>query len=470
MSISDPLTLLREFTIAKKAITLEGDHIVFGRTRFPRGAATAYRAGSGKKDYYSIDSVWGLLEKGGDKAAEYAKWCGAQGITVIAFLDRKNLLSYLRGEGDGSSANVDYAGVPQVKPVDEAGASMDVAMADGAEAASLPSALKPSRKREPTAEEAKAIEEAKEAFKQVLVKPIGAPIPDKPAAADEPAATDGPSADVAMGEAADEGGSAEPVAGDKGGKKKAKAGEGKAAADPAAAAAKHSMDGLKEAIALAKPFIRSDRELSSAIVKRERQMRSRSSSLLAPHAKSFPVLTAILDGFKKRNKAVMDLKDREARKSSKSGGGPSSAAAASSAAASSRSAASSSIPPLPAHLAAPKPKPSASSSSVPRPAPKGGGATGGKSGVGILVVPAAITAIVNMYNARKLLENDEYTPGVTSRALSTPLAHTPRRLDRSTARGGHMTSLAATWLASLLSHAASSAPPSPLSLSLLLTP
>ena len=37
----------------------------------------------------------------------------------------------------------------------------------------------------------------------------------------------------------------------------------------------------------------------------------------------------------------------------------------------------------------------------------------------------------------KLLENDEYTPGVTSRALSTPLAHTPRRLDRSTPHPHH---------------------------------
>ena len=41
-SLTDPLTLMREYTMAKKPITLDGDHIVFGRTRFPRKAKTAF--------------------------------------------------------------------------------------------------------------------------------------------------------------------------------------------------------------------------------------------------------------------------------------------------------------------------------------------------------------------------------------------------------------------------------------------
>ena len=43
MSFSDPLTLLREFTIAKNEASLVGEHIVFGTTRFPRAAPTAYK-------------------------------------------------------------------------------------------------------------------------------------------------------------------------------------------------------------------------------------------------------------------------------------------------------------------------------------------------------------------------------------------------------------------------------------------
>jgi len=32
-TLSDPLTLLREFTVAKEAVLLVGEHIVFGRVR-----------------------------------------------------------------------------------------------------------------------------------------------------------------------------------------------------------------------------------------------------------------------------------------------------------------------------------------------------------------------------------------------------------------------------------------------------
>ena len=47
-TLSDPLTLLRDYTMAKTPITLEGDHIVFGsKLRFARGAAVARRLGDG---------------------------------------------------------------------------------------------------------------------------------------------------------------------------------------------------------------------------------------------------------------------------------------------------------------------------------------------------------------------------------------------------------------------------------------
>ena len=63
-TLADPLTLLRDFTVEKKSITRDGDHIVFGRTRFLRSAPTAYRQSGGAKDFYTIDSVWSLLEQG----------------------------------------------------------------------------------------------------------------------------------------------------------------------------------------------------------------------------------------------------------------------------------------------------------------------------------------------------------------------------------------------------------------------
>ena len=79
MSLSDPLTLLREHTVAKKPITLEGEHVVFGgKLRFARKALTAFRASGGNKEHYAIDSVWSLLQ--GKAGAEYAKFVGEQKI------------------------------------------------------------------------------------------------------------------------------------------------------------------------------------------------------------------------------------------------------------------------------------------------------------------------------------------------------------------------------------------------------
>ena len=43
MSLSDPLTLLREFTTAKRKVVIDGEHIVFGKTRFAKDAPTAYK-------------------------------------------------------------------------------------------------------------------------------------------------------------------------------------------------------------------------------------------------------------------------------------------------------------------------------------------------------------------------------------------------------------------------------------------
>ena len=42
-TLSDPLTLLRRFTMTKQPVKLVGDYLVFGRVRFSRAAPTAYR-------------------------------------------------------------------------------------------------------------------------------------------------------------------------------------------------------------------------------------------------------------------------------------------------------------------------------------------------------------------------------------------------------------------------------------------
>jgi hypothetical protein len=430
MSIADPLTLLRDFTVAKKPITLEGDHIVFGRTRFPRGALTAYRQSAGSKDYYSLDAAWSLLQKGAKTNAQYAQWCGERGITPIGFRDRDALLEYLKGQSE-SSANVDYSGYTAVKPIvdGEGEAGEGAATAVGADG----KASKPGRRRELTAEEAVAIEEAKDIFKLVLAQPIGAPpLPAGTAAAAASAASVAPAEaggdaemqDAEMADAED----AEGGGGGEGGKKAAASGSAaKGKGGESSSGGKDSMGGLKEAIAAAKPFIRHDRERTGAIVKRERVMRSRTTMLLAPDSKAFPVVSQVLETFKQRNKRVLDAKDREARKAAQlkgsSGSSGAAAAASSSSAAKGKDASSgaagaaaaaaaggAAAAPPPQQLGAPRAAPHASSSS--RSGSRGGAAHGGKSTVGYIIVPPAITAIVNMYNARALFEHNQFTSGV----------------------------------------------------------
>lgn len=108
MSLSDPLTLLREFTITKRPIELQGEHLVFGSTRFARSAQTAYREKGGTGEYYAIDSLWFLLENVSEKHGIYVQKCSQQGVKPVSLPDRKLLLQYLNGEVSESSS-VDYA-------------------------------------------------------------------------------------------------------------------------------------------------------------------------------------------------------------------------------------------------------------------------------------------------------------------------------------------------------------------------
>jgi hypothetical protein len=420
-SLTDPLTLMREFAIAKKPIALEGEYIVIGRTRFPRAAKTAYRNTSTKDTFYQIDSVWSILQN--KKRAEYVQFCGLQNIPVVHLRDRKSLLDYLQG-GEADTQAIDYSQYVAVQPVsaEAAADAIDVA-ADGArpaEPSAAAASSKPStRPREPTAEEARQLEEGRKAFKRLLTQAQGA-------------AAGGGEAERAEGEAADAADAAAPVAAApmevddaaaEGGGGAAEGGGG-AAGDDESGAAKakgeqekgaagaRSGPSLKELIAEAKPYIRHDREQMGAAVRRERAMRSRSSILLAPTVKAFPVLSQVLDGFRKRNKMAIDMEEKAARKHAKHSDSTrrsappppgASAAGASAGAPPASGPAGHTIPPLPPHLGgavAPSKPPSggappsstAQPVRVPRPV-----ASGGK-GMAVIAVPGAITAIVNMFN------------------------------------------------------------------------
>ena len=124
-------------------------------------------------------------------------------------------------------------------------------------------------------------------------------------------------------------------------------------------------------------------------------MRSRKSVLLAPHAPSFPRVHEVLSNFRKKNKEAEDARKRKPRSSG--AGAP---------------------PPPPGSSSARAPPPSSSSSKA---TPRGSSSSSSKEGgPAVLVVPAALTAVVNMWNVKELLTEHSYTPPTEKKAAGQP--------------------------------------------------
>ena len=479
MSLSDPLSLLRDYAIGGKAVVLEGDHIVFGNTRFERTALTAYKAGAtGGGDYYPIDSLWAILQKdptqGKHTAGEYVAFCGSQNIKPVGITDRKKLVEFLTGKV-AESKSVDYAGYEQPEPVELEDASAGL----GLESAEAKRASKPKERAEPTPEDREKIEKAKVAFQRLLVQPIGVkPTAEELASAegdeDEVEAEGAAAANAGADAGADAG---EPAEAAKGGADAMEVDEADAKADgaagghkegeeevggatkvtldkkgtPAATPGSAAKPGLtkreiferalfKQVCAEAKPFIRFDRERVQSIQRREIAVRDRTSVLLAPSTTKFGVIETLLEQFKHKNKRNLEAEhQRAAHKQQRTSGTASAAGAARPAPSGSFSAAGSAPRPptagrtatsaplqgAPRHVgSSAPPQPSAPKqlarpptySTVPPAAARPSAFPGLRPGVTILIVPSAITSIVSMFNVRPLLEASEFTPGAELKA------------------------------------------------------
>ena len=372
MSLSDPLTLLRDFTVAKKPVVVKDDHIAFGRTLFDRKAPTAYRAAaSGGGGFYSIESLWFLLKHADATHANYVGECGKQQLKAVTLLDKRNLLAFLRGEVE-STASIDFANAPAVQPVsssaEEASAVPRDADAMQVDQAEADLAMEPSEEdKAAKAEERRRLQEELDASKLAFV-----------------ALLDQPRGNVQV-DAAPAAAEAEEAAGEEGAE-----GAAKTADDAKAAKAK-----APRAFALgdAKLYVRDKAGMTRtrAIVKKEQKLRSRKSVLLAQNTATFPLITQILDGFRKRNKAALEQEEhkRRAEHQKKQGGGSTSLSKPPGASS------SSSKPPGAAAAAPPLSRAASSSGSSPR--HRG-------EAVAIIVVPATLTYLVNMWNVRELLE------------------------------------------------------------------
>ncbi|KAB0793360.1 hypothetical protein PPYR_12980 [Photinus pyralis] len=101
--MADPLSLLRQYNVNKKEIIEREDQIIFGEFSWPKNVKTNYLMwGSGKdgtaKDYYTLECLLFILKHVSLTHPVYVRQAAKENIPVVRRPDRKELLAYLNGE------------------------------------------------------------------------------------------------------------------------------------------------------------------------------------------------------------------------------------------------------------------------------------------------------------------------------------------------------------------------------------
>lgn len=97
--MADPLTLLRQFNIAKKEITEVDKFITLDAVSFLKRAKTNYViCRTTPKEYYTLEALLFLLKNVHLSHPIYVQRAGAAKVPVVRFPDRKDLLAFLNGD------------------------------------------------------------------------------------------------------------------------------------------------------------------------------------------------------------------------------------------------------------------------------------------------------------------------------------------------------------------------------------
>ncbi|XP_055594284.1 parafibromin [Uranotaenia lowii] len=101
--MADPLSLLRQYNINKKEIIERDGQIIFGEFSWPKNVKTNYlKYGSGKKgapkEYYTLECLLYILKNVALQHSVYVRQAAAEDIPAVNRPDRKELLQYLNGE------------------------------------------------------------------------------------------------------------------------------------------------------------------------------------------------------------------------------------------------------------------------------------------------------------------------------------------------------------------------------------
>ncbi|XP_018328277.1 parafibromin [Agrilus planipennis] len=101
--MADPLSLLRQYNVNKKEIIERDGQIIFGEFSWPKNVKTNYLMwGSGKdgsaKEYYTLECLLFILKNVSLTHPVYVRQAAKENIPVVRRPDRKELLAYLNGE------------------------------------------------------------------------------------------------------------------------------------------------------------------------------------------------------------------------------------------------------------------------------------------------------------------------------------------------------------------------------------
>ncbi|XP_068628382.1 parafibromin [Battus philenor] len=101
--MADPLSLLRQYNVNKKEIIERDNQIIFGEFSWPKNVKTNYLMwGSGKegynKEYYTLECLLFILKNTHLTHPVYVRQAAAANIPAVRRPDRKELLTYLNGE------------------------------------------------------------------------------------------------------------------------------------------------------------------------------------------------------------------------------------------------------------------------------------------------------------------------------------------------------------------------------------
>lgn len=100
----DALSLLRRETVAKRAVSLDGDRIVFGELSCPKDTPTNMKQGN-KNEYYTILELYYYYQhsiKAKHRHGEYMIAARKEKIGLVARADTKEIVEYITGRAETS--------------------------------------------------------------------------------------------------------------------------------------------------------------------------------------------------------------------------------------------------------------------------------------------------------------------------------------------------------------------------------